>query len=144
MLNKDKHYTLLLVKPDGYERGLTGEVLRRIERKGYKLVALRICQADEATLANHYAEHVNKPFYKGLIDYMMSAPVVAAVIEGQNVVEGLRSLTGATKPTEAAPGTIRGDFARDWDDDSVRNIVHASDSLESAWREIPIWFDDLV
>lgn len=142
MLEKDKEYSLLLVKPDGYRRLLTGEVLRRIERKGYVIKELRICQPDEATLANHYQEHVGKHFYKGLIDYMMSGPIVAAVIEGKDIVKALRALIGATNPVEAAPGTIRGDFGRSWHEDTVENIVHASDSDESARREIPIWFDN--
>ncbi len=135
--------TLVLVKPDGVARGLSGEVLRRIEAKGYSLVALELRQADEALLAEHYAEHAGKPFLQPLIDFMRSGPVVAAVVEGHRVIEGFRSLAGATDPTVAAPGTIRGDLARDWGKKVIENLVHGSDSPESAAREIALWFPSL-
>lgn len=132
--------TLVLVKPDGVRRGLVGEVLRRIEAKGYTLVALELRQADEVLLAAHYEEHAGKPFYRPLVDFMLSGPVLAAVVEGQRVIEGFRSLAGATDPTSALPGTIRGDLARDWGLAVQQNLVHGSDSPESAAREIGLWF----
>jgi nucleoside-diphosphate kinase len=132
--------TLVLVKPDGVRRGLVGEILRRIEAKGYTLVALELRQADEALLAEHYAEHVGKPFYGPLVRFMLSGPVLAAVVEGQRVIEGIRALAGATDPTTAPPGTIRGDLARDWGLPVQHNLIHGSDSPESAAREIGLWF----
>jgi nucleoside-diphosphate kinase len=135
--------SLVLVKPDGFQRGLTGEVLRRIEAKGYTLSALAILTPTREVLAKHYAEHEGKPFYEPLLEFMSSGPVTAAVIEGQDCVKGFRSLAGATNPTDAAPGTIRGDFGRDWGTKVQQNIVHGSDSAESATREIGIWFPKL-
>ncbi len=135
--------TLVLVKPDGVRRGLTGEVLRRVEAKGYVLVALDLRTADRSTLEQHYAEHVGKPFYEPLLEFMSSGPVVAAVVEGQRVVEGFRSLAGSTEPTVAPPGTIRGDLGRDWGSKVQQNLVHGSDSPASAQREIGIWFPTL-
>ncbi len=135
--------SLVLVKPDGFERGLTGEVLGRIEAKGYVLVALDIFTPDRDRLAAHYAEHEGKPFYEPLVDFMSSGPVTAVVIEGQRCIEGFRALAGATDPTAALPGTIRGDLGRDWGQPVQANIVHGSDSPESAVREIGIWFPDL-
>jgi nucleoside-diphosphate kinase len=132
--------TLVLVKPDGVARGLSGEVLRRIEAKGYRIVALELRHANPDLLAEHYAEHVGKPFYEPLVEFMLSGPVVALVAEGERVIEGFRSLAGATEPTTAAPGTIRGDLGRDWGLKVVQNIVHGSDSTESAAREIALWF----
>ena len=132
--------TLVLVKPDGFERGLTGEVLRRIEAKGYTLAQLQILTPDRERLAQHYAEHEGKPFYEPLLEFMSSGPVTAAVGEGDRCIEGFRSLAGATDPTKAAPGTIRGDLGRDWGPGVQKNIVHGSDSPESAEREIGIWF----
>ena len=134
--------TLILVKPDGVERNLIGEVIRRIETKGYTIVALQMRVAPEDVLAEHYAEHKEKPFYGDLVSYMGSGPVVAIVAEGDQVVAGFRSLAGATRPTEAAPGTIRGDLGRDWGTGNVENVVHGSDAPESAQREISIWFPD--
>jgi nucleoside-diphosphate kinase len=132
--------TLVLVKPDGVARGLTGEVLRRIEAKGYRLVALALRTATPDLLAQHYAEHLGKSFYQPLVDFMLSGPVVAALVEGQRVIEGFRALAGATDPTAALPGTIRGDLGRDWGLAVQQNIVHGSDSPESAAREIGLWF----
>ena len=132
--------TLILVKPDGVRRGLVGEVISRIETKGYAIDALRMLQADEALLAQHYAEHIGKPFYEPLVEFMMSGPIVAIVASGNRVIEGFRSLAGVTDPTIAAPGTIRGDLARDQGTSVVQNIVHGSDSPESAAREIEIFF----
>lgn len=132
--------TLVLVKPDGVARGLTGQVLARIEAKGYRLVDLRLLHAERSVLEQHYAEHQGKPFFEPLVEFMLSGPVVAAVVEGHRVIEGFRSLAGTTEPTTAAPGTIRGDLGRDWGEKVQQNIVHGSDSPESAEREIGIWF----
>jgi nucleoside-diphosphate kinase len=132
--------TLILVKPDGVARGLIGEVISRIESKGYAIDSLRMLQADRALLEKHYAEHIGKPFYEPLVDFMMSGPIVAIVASGNRVIEGFRSLAGVTDPTVAAPGTIRGDLARDQGTKVVQNIVHGSDSPESAAREIQIFF----
>ncbi len=132
--------TLLLVKPDGVERNLIGEVLRRVEAKGYVIVKLAMDVPSEELLSQHYAEHKEKPFFTDLVGYMSSGPVVSAVIEGHRVIEGIRALSGATNPTTAAPGTIRGDLGRDWGTGNIENIVHSSDSPESADREISLWF----
>jgi nucleoside-diphosphate kinase len=133
--------TLVLVKPDGVARGLVGEVIARIEAKGYSIAALRMLQADRVLLEKHYAEHQGKPFFEPLVEFMMSGPIVAIVAEGNRVIEGFRSLAGVTDPTVAAPGTIRGDLARDQGTKVVQNIVHGSDSPESAAREIAIFFE---
>ncbi|HEY0119979.1 MAG TPA: nucleoside-diphosphate kinase [Cellulomonas sp.] len=140
----DLQRTLVLVKPDGVRRGDVGEVLRRIETKGYALVALELRTADPALLEEHYAEHAGKPFLAPLVDFMASGPLVAAVVEGHGVIEGFRALAGATNPTTAAPGTIRGDLARDWGTSVIENVVHGSDSPESAAREIALWFPALT
>ncbi|RJU03247.1 nucleoside-diphosphate kinase [Arthrobacter frigidicola] len=132
--------TLVLIKPDGVARNLTGTILGRIETKGYTLVDLKLMSATRELLEEHYAEHVGKPFYEALVEFMLSGPIVAAVFEGQRVIEGFRSLAGSTEPTAAAPGTIRGDFGRDWGLKVQQNLVHGSDSAESAAREIGIWF----
>ena len=136
--------SLVLVKPDAFKRGLSGEVLRRIEDKGYALVALSIFVPDRARLAKHYAEHEGKPFYEPLMDFMSSGQVTAVVIEGERCIEGFRALAGATDPTAALPGTLRGDLGRDWGLKVQQNIVHGSDSPESSLREIAIWFPELV
>ncbi|MEZ0448623.1 nucleoside-diphosphate kinase [Cellulomonas sp. ICMP 17802] len=135
--------TLVLVKPDGVRRGLAGEIVRRIEAKGYTLVAVELREADEALLAEHYAEHAGKPFLAPLVEFMRSGPVLAVVAEGHRVIEGFRSLAGATDPTVATPGTIRGDLGRDWGLKVIQNLVHGSDSEESAAREIALWFPAL-
>ncbi|MGN6743228.1 MAG: nucleoside-diphosphate kinase [Amnibacterium sp.] len=132
--------TLVLVKPDGVARNLTGEILRRIEAKGYALVDIKLVEADRALLAQHYAEHEGKPFYEPLVEFMESGPIVAIRIAGERVIEGFRSLAGATDPTVAAPGTIRGDLGRDWGLKVQQNLVHGSDSPESADRELTLWF----
>ncbi|WP_375501730.1 nucleoside-diphosphate kinase [uncultured Jatrophihabitans sp.] len=134
--------TLVLVKPDGVRRGLSGEVIRRIESKGYVVAALELRTATPELLEQHYAEHVGKPFYEPLVEFMLSGPVVAMVVEGERVVEGFRSLAGATDPTTAAPGTIRGDLGRDWGSKVQQNLVHGSDATESAEREIGLWFGE--
>ncbi len=135
--------SLVLVKPDAFARGLTGEVLRRIEAKGYTLVALAVRTPTRELLDEHYAEHVGKPFFDGLVEFMSSGPVAAVVIEGVRCIEGFRSLAGPTDPTSAPPGSIRGDLGRDWGQGSRQNIVHGSDSPESAAREIALWFPGL-
>ncbi|MFC8732840.1 nucleoside-diphosphate kinase [Luteimicrobium sp. NPDC057192] len=135
--------TLVLVKPDGVRRGLVGEILRRVEAKGYTLAAVQLLTASDDLLAAHYAEHEGKPFYGPLVEFMKSGPVVAVVAEGQGVIAGFRSLAGATDPTAAAPGTIRGDLGRDWGLKVQQNLVHGSDSTESAEREIGLWFPGL-
>ena len=132
--------SLVLVKPDGVARSLTGEILRRIEAKGYRIVNLDMRTADDALLEQHYAEHVGKPFYAPLVEFMGSGPLVALVVEGVRVIDGIRSLIGATDPTLAAPGSIRGDLARDAGLAVQQNLVHASDSPDSADREIALWF----
>ncbi|GAA4286694.1 nucleoside-diphosphate kinase [Georgenia daeguensis] len=135
--------TLVLIKPDGVARRLTGEVLRRVEAKGYSIVALEQRTVGADLLREHYAEHEGKPFFAPLVEFMSSGPVVAAVVEGHRSIEGFRALAGATDPTTAAPGTIRGDLGRDWGTAVVQNIVHGSDSPESAAREIGLWFPAL-
>ncbi len=131
---------MVLIKPDGVKRGLVGEVISRIETKGYSIVAMKMLQADRSILEQHYAEHAGKAFYEPLVEFMLSGPIVALIAEGDRVIEGFRSLAGATDPTLAAPGTIRGDLARDQGTKVVQNIVHGSDSAESAHREIDIFF----
>lgn len=132
--------TLILIKPDGAQRGLIGQILARVEAKGYTLSAVELRQADDELLAAHYAEHEGKPFYAPLVEFMKSGPVLAAIAEGHRVIEGFRSLAGATDPTTALPGTIRGDLGRDWGLQVQQNLVHGSDSTESAEREIGLWF----
>ena len=133
--------TLVLVKPDGVARNLTGEILRRIEAKGYQLVDVKLVQASRELLAKHYEEHLGQPFYEPLIEFMESGVIVALRITGERVIEGVRSLAGTTDPTTAAPGTIRGDLGRDWGLRVQQNLVHGSDSPESAARELALWFD---
>ena len=136
----DTQDTLVLIKPDGTDRNLIGEILRRIEAKGYEIVDLRMLTPDRELLAQHYAEHEGKPFFEPLVEFMSSGPVVAAKVRGHRVIEGFRSLAGTTDPTLAAPGSIRGDLARDWGVAVQKNLVHGSDSPESAARELALWF----
>jgi nucleoside-diphosphate kinase len=131
--------TLILVKPDAYARGLTGEILARFERKGLTIAALKLVQTPRETAETHYAEHAERPFFGELVDFITSAPLVAAVLEGDDVVKASRQLIGATNPLEANTGSIRGDFAIE----VGQNLVHGSDSDESAEREIGIWFPEL-
>jgi len=132
--------TLILVKPDAFERSLTGEILARFENKGLKIVALKKLTATEAIANEHYAEHTEKPFFGELVDFITGGPLVAAVLEGPEAVPAARQLIGSTNPVEAAPGSIRGDFAQE----VTFNMVHGSDSDESAAREIGIWFPEGV
>lgn len=129
--------TLILVKPDAMQRGLAGDILARFERRGLRMVGLRLLKVDRNMAKRHYAEHVGKPFFEGLVAYITSAPIVAAVFEGTNAVAAARQLMGSTRPTEAAPGTIRADFGLE----VGRNLVHGSDSVASAKREIDIFFE---
>ena len=131
--------TLILVKPDAFERALTGEVIARFERKGLRLVALKQLQVEEELAHQHYAEHTEKAFFGELIDFITRGPLVAAVFEGHEAVAAARQAIGATNPLEAAPGSIRGDFALE----VTFNLVHGSDSDESAAREIELWFPEL-
>jgi len=132
--------TLVLIKPDGVKRNLIGEIIARCEAKGYVVADLRLVTATRELLAAHYAEHEGKPFYEPLVEFMLSGSVVAMRLEGNRVIEGFRSLAGATDPTLAAPGTIRGDLGRDWGLKVQQNLVHGSDSEESAARELALWF----
>jgi nucleoside-diphosphate kinase len=132
--------TLILIKPDAFERGLTGEVLDRFERKGLRITALTLLRADEEIANRHYAEHTDKPFFGELVEFITRGPLVAAVLEGHEAVAAARQLIGATNPIEAAPGSIRGDYGLE----VTFNLVHGSDSDESAVREIGIWFPDLA
>ena len=135
--------TLVLIKPDAVRRRLTGEILRRIEAKGYELVALRRQTTTPQVLAEHYADHKDKPFFAGLLEFMSSGPVVAIIVEGQRVVEGMRVLMGSTDPTTAPAGTIRGDLGRAWNSPHMENLIHGSDSVENAKREISLWFPEI-
>ena len=130
--------TLVLVKPDAMQRGLASEVLGRLERRGLKIVAMRLVQIDEALARRHYAEHVGKPFVEGLVSFITSCPVIAAVFEGENAIALVRQTMGVTDPAKAAPGTIRGDLGVDLG----RNLIHGSDGPESAKREIALFFDE--
>lgn len=132
--------SLILVKPDGVERNLIGNVLARFETKGYKIVELKMLTPTTDILEKHYEEHIGKPFYQPLVDFMSSGPVVALVLEGHRVIEGARTMMGPSDPTLAPAGTIRGDLGRDWGEKVQKNLVHGSDSPESAEREIAIWF----
>lgn len=132
--------TLVLIKPDGVTRGLVGEVISRIERRGLKLAALELKNVPDDLAAQHYAEHEGKPFYQSLLDFITSGPLVAAVVEGPRAIAAFRQIAGGTDPVDkAAPGSIRGDFALEVQE----NIVHGSDSPESAKREIALWFPEL-
>jgi len=134
--------TLIIVKPDAMQRGLAGEVIARLERRGLKIVGLKLMRIDKALANRHYGEHQGKPFFNGLVSFITSSPVVVGVLEGTNAVQAVRSTMGPTNPTAAGPGTIRGDLALELG----RNIVHGSDSPESAAREISLFFkpDELL
>jgi len=131
--------TLILVKPDAFARGLTGEIIARFESKGLRIAAMRHMTMDEATAKQHYAEHEGKPFFGELVDFITSGPLVALVLEGHEAVKAARQVIGATNPLEAAPGSIRGDFALE----VGKNMVHGSDANESAEREAKLFFPDL-
>ncbi|CDW86855.1 nucleoside diphosphate kinase [Stylonychia lemnae] len=129
--------TFIMVKPDGVQRGLVGEILSRFEKKGFKLVGLKMDQPGKEKFEQHYADLSSKPFFAGLVNYAASGPVVAMVWEGHNVVKTGRKMLGATRPDDSEPGTIRGDLAID----VGRNVIHGSDSVDSANKEIALWFD---
>jgi len=131
--------TLVLVKPDGVKKGLTGEIISRLEKKGLRITAMRMLQMDKAMARKHYAVHDGKPFFAGLVDFITSGPIVAVVVEGDKSVEVVRKLMGETDPVKAAPGTIRGDFGLDIGE----NLIHGSDSEENARTEIALFFPDL-
>merc|ERR1719183_666613 len=133
-----KERTYIMIKPDGVQRSLVGEIIKRFEQRGYKLAALKLFQADEALLKNHYSDLVEKPFFPSLLAYMLSGPVTCMVWEGTNAVKMGRQMLGATNPQESLPGTIRGDFSIE----VGRNICHGSDSVENAEKEIALWFKD--
>jgi nucleoside-diphosphate kinase len=130
--------TLVLVKPDGVQRQLTGRILARYEERGLKVVGLKLVHVDRDLAERHYAAHREKPFFGGLVEFIISAPLVALALEGPNAISVVRALNGATRPHEAAPGTIRGDFALE----TAQNIVHASDGPEAAVSELALWFND--
>jgi nucleoside-diphosphate kinase len=130
--------TLILAKADAVVRGLVGEILSRFERRGYTIVGLKMLVVEPERARKHYAEHEGKPFFNGLVEYITASPIVALVIEGNDAIEGCRATIGATNPIKAGPGTIRGDYAQT----IGRNLVHGSDSAESAAREIAIWFTE--
>ncbi|HEY7525019.1 MAG TPA: nucleoside-diphosphate kinase [Candidatus Limnocylindrales bacterium] len=130
--------TLVLIKPDGVQRLLAGRILARFEERGLKLVGLKLVQVDRALAERHYAIHREKPFFAGLVDFITSSPLIAAALEGPNAIGVVRSMVGATRPHEAAPGTIRGDFALE----TAQNLVHASDGPETATSELALWFAD--
>ncbi len=130
--------TLVLVKPDGVQRGLIGEVINRLEQRGLKLVGMKLMEMDDALARQHYGEHVDRPFFGGLVEFITSAPVVAMAWEADNAVEAVRNTMGQTNPTSSPPGTIRGDLGLD----IGRNLVHGSDSPESAQRELSLFFSD--
>jgi len=129
--------TLVLVKPDGVQRLLAGRILARYEERGLRLVGLKLMVVSRDVAERHYAVHREKPFFRGLVDFITSGPLVAAVLEGPNAIAVVRAMNGATRPHEAAPGTIRGDFALE----TAQNLVHASDSAETAESEVGLWFD---
>lgn len=128
--------TYLMVKPDGVQRSLAGEIISRFEKKGFKIIGLKMLQISRETAEKHYGEHAGKPFFKGLVDFITSGPVVAMVLEGSGVINAAREMMGATNPLKAVPGTIRGSYGID----TGRNIIHGSDSPESAAREISLFF----
>jgi nucleoside-diphosphate kinase len=130
--------TLVLIKPDGVQRGLIGEIIARLERRGLRLLGANFLQVSQELAETHYAIHQGKPFYDGLIAYITSAPVMAMVWEGPNAIAAVRQTMGATRPTEAAPGSVRHDFALE----VGRNLTHASDSVENGQAEVSLWFTD--
>jgi nucleoside-diphosphate kinase len=133
-----KERTLVIIKPDGVQRGLVGPILSRLEARGLKIVGLKLVQVAQDLAARHYAEHEGKSFYPGLLQYITSGPVIVACVEGTSAVQMVRNVVGATNPLNAAPGTIRGDFALD----IGRNLIHASDAPATADRELALWFHD--
>lgn len=138
----DLERTLVLAKPDAMQRGLAGEIIRRLEQRGLKIVGMKLMRIDEGLARRHYAEHEGKPFFPGLVEYITSAPVIAMALEGPSAIQAVRGTVGSTNPAEAAPGSIRADFALE----RGKNLVHASDSPESGRREVALFFqpDELI
>ncbi len=136
-MSEDTQQTLVLIKPDGVQRGLVGEIISRIEARGLRIAAMKMTHLDMETASNHYGVHRERPFFKGLVDFIISSPLVAIVLEGPNAVDLVRRTMGATNPVEAQPGTIRGDLAIE----IGRNLIHGSDSTETAASEIQLFFD---
>lgn len=130
--------TLVLVKPDGVQRGLAGEIISRLERTGLQIIGMRMIQVSEELAGKHYAEHVGKPFYTGLVGFITSSPVVALALEGPSAISTTRKIMGGTNPADAAPGTVRGDFGVDMG----RNLIHGSANADDAAREVALFFDD--
>jgi nucleoside-diphosphate kinase len=130
--------TLVLIKPGGVQRNLIGEITRRIEARNLKVVGLKLMNAERSTVEEHYAEHRERPFFGSVVDYLTSGPVVALAVQGENAVKAIRAMMGATNPLEAAPGTVRGDFALTIDD----NLTHSSSDPEAAQRELSLWFPE--
>ncbi|MFC6182468.1 nucleoside-diphosphate kinase [Lactiplantibacillus daowaiensis] len=142
MANSEK--TLVLVKPDGVAEGHIGEIISRFEKKHYHISALKVIKADKDQLAQHYREKVEKPYFNEIETYMMEGPLVAIIVSGTGVVKSVHRLAGNTRPSDAQPGTIRGDFAHEYPDGILRNVIHTSDSRENAHHEIAIWFPELA
>lgn len=135
-------YTLVLVKPDGVKTRHIGDIITRIERKGYNIEALKMINPSEEKLRQHYFDKVDKPFFPELLEYMTEGPIVGIVVSGTNVIQAIHNMAGATNSGEAEWGTIRGDYGREWPDGNLRNIIHTSDNVDSATREIGIWFPE--
>ncbi|MDO1605009.1 nucleoside-diphosphate kinase [Lactobacillus sp. YT155] len=133
--------TLVLIKPDGVRSGHIGEIISRFENKNFTIEQLKVTNVTDEKLKQHYFDKVNEPYFPTMSNYMKEGPIVAMVIKGTSVISCVRKISGSTSPAEAAPGTIRGDFGRLWEDGTVRNVMHSSDSVESAEREIKIWFE---
>ncbi|RRK10417.1 nucleoside-diphosphate kinase [Lactiplantibacillus garii] len=142
MANSEK--TLVLVKPDGVAEGHIGDIITRIEQKGYQISALKVIKATPEQLQAHYSEKLEKPYFKEIETYMMEGPLVAIIVSGTSVVKAIHHLAGNTRPSDAQPGTIRGDYAHDYPDGILRNIIHTADSRENAHHEIAIWFPELA
>ena len=130
--------TFIIIKSDGVQRGLIGEIIGRIEKKGFRIVKAELIQADRKTVEAHYEEHKGRPYFKSLVEFILEGPIMAMVLEGENSISIMRLMMGDKNPEKATPGTIRGDFANN----TTRNLIHGSDSEESAQREINIWFPD--
>lgn len=142
MANSEK--TLVLVKPDGVAEGHIGDIISRLERKRYQITALKVVNATTDQLKRHYREQVEKPYFKEIETYMQEGPLVAIIVTGTDVVKAVHNLAGKTRPNDVQPGTIRGDFAHEYPDGILRNIVHTADSRENAHHEIAIWFPELA
>lgn len=136
--------TLILVKPDGVANGHIGDIISRLERRRYTITALKVVKASEAQLREHYKALVDKPYYPGIQKFMQETPIVAMIATGTDIVSVFHKMAGATMPSDAAIGTIRGDYGRNWGAGPIHNVVHSSDSVASAEREIPIWFPELA